>query len=130
MATPLDLSLIDAYTHSMNVPLPSQKGFACQADSAGTNVEYVGPQTLAGAGSWNGKSHSILVGGSGARTIALGAAPFIGYEVRVIDAAGTSDTGTITISAGTTQGSSQTITTTFGSGLWCYTAADTWTRIA
>jgi hypothetical protein len=131
MATPLDTLLIDEFTGGMNVPLLAQAGYPCQADGAGTNVEYVGPQVFTGTGVWNGKSRSILVRGSGARGVELGGAPYVGYEVRVIDADGTAGAGTITVAAGgaTTLTGTATLTSNYQSRVYGYVAALTWALI-
>lgn len=131
MATALDLALIDDYTAGMNVPLAAQAGYPCQADAAGTNVEYVGPQEITGSGTWNGKGRTILVRGSGARAITLGVAPYVGYEVRLIDAAGSAGAGNITFTAGggTALTGTATLTSNYQSRLYCYAATNQWALI-
>lgn len=132
MVTPLDTALIDDYTAGMNVPLAAQAGYPCQANSAGTNVEYVGPQELVGSGAWNGKSRSILVRGSGARAVTLGEeAPYVGYEVRVIDADGNAGSGTITVSAGgsASLAGTATLTSNYQSRVYCLTAELQWALV-
>lgn len=134
MATSLDLLLIDGYTAGQNVPLASQAGYPCQANAEGTNVEFVGPQTITGSGVWNGTSREILVRGTGARTITLGVAKYAGYRVTVIDADGTAAGGdTITVlTDGPSIAGDQTISSDYaeqiytyvsstGSGLWACT---------
>lgn len=131
MATPLDTALVDAYTRGMNAPVASQAGYRCQADSDGTNVEYVGPQEITGSGVWNGKSRTILVRGTGSRTITLGPALHVGYLVRVVDADGNAaggDTITVVVSSGTISGT-QTITSDHQSRLYCQTEDDHWAAI-
>lgn len=129
--TSLDTALIDQYTAGMNVPLAAQAGYPCQADSNGTNVEYVGPQELVGSGAWNGTSRSILVRGSGARAVTLGAAPYVGYEVRVIDAEGNAASGTITLSAsgGGSLAGTATLTSNYQSRVYCLTAELQWALV-
>lgn len=131
MATSLDLALIDDYTAGMNVPLASQAGYGCQADSDGTNVEYVGPQEITGSGAWNKRSRTILVRGNGARSITLGTPLHVGYEVRVVDADASAGAGTITAVGGDTMSvvGTTTVTTNLGSALFIATAAATWSRI-
>lgn len=131
MATPLDTELIDQYTAGMNVPLPSQAGYAVRADVAGTNVEYVGPQVSAGGVVWDGVAPVILVGGTGARSVVLKNGYFLGQEVLVIDANEAASTGTITISAseGTINGS-LSITSNGDSRLYVYVKAGVWRRAA
>lgn len=98
MATPLDTQLIDAYTRGMNVPVASQAGYPVRASDDGTNLEYVpGAQVLVGSGTWDGKSASIHVQGSGARTITMGPGYFLGQTVEVLDAFGNAGSGTISM---------------------------------
>lgn len=130
MATPLDTALVDAYTAGMNVPLASQAGYACRADTAGTNVEYVGPQASAGGVTWDGKSAQVLVGGSGARAVTLKNGYYLGQRVTVADAAGNagSDTITVGVSEGALSGTA-TITTNFGTREYMYVAAGQWAAV-
>jgi hypothetical protein len=99
--TALDLSLIHDYTGGINVPVASQAGYDVRVDTAGTNIEFVSiVQELAGTGSWNGESRTLLVRGSGIRTVTL---PLptdirIGFELLIIDADGTASAGAITVS--------------------------------
>jgi hypothetical protein len=65
MATPLDTALIDQYTAGMNVPLATQAGYPC----------------------------TILVRGSGARAVTLGAAPYVGYATSGAAAGGNGGPG-------------------------------------
>lgn len=131
MATSLDTQIIDDYTAGMNVPLAAQAGYPCQADANGTNVEYVGPQEITGSGVWNGKARSIMVRGSGARAITLGLAPYVGYEVRLVDADGSAGAGTITATAGggTSLTGTATLTSNYQSRLYCFVDALEWALI-
>jgi hypothetical protein len=99
MATPLDTALVDSYTRGMNVPVASQAGYAVRADEDGTNIEYIaGAQILVGSGTWDGKSASVHVQGSGSRTILMGPGYYIGQTVEILDAFGNAGSGTITMS--------------------------------
>jgi hypothetical protein len=131
MATPLDTQLIDEYTAGMNVPLASQAGYVARANEAGTNIRYDGPQSLAGSGSWDGFSPTILVNGSGARAVTLKNGFWVGQEVLVIDVLGNAGSGTITVgvSEGAINGST-TITTNGDSRRYMYVAAGVWRRAA
>jgi hypothetical protein len=131
MATPLDTSLIDAYTRGINVPLASQAGHVVRVNPEGTNYEFIGPQMLAGSGTWDGSAELVLVGGSGVRTVTLGNGFFVGQRVRIVDRDGTANAGTITIAAspGTLNGSPNTIAINYSSREYLYAAADTWIRL-
>lgn len=131
MATPLDTALIDAYTAGMNVPLASQAGYVARANSAGTNVSYDGPQSLAGSGVWDGIAPEILVSGSGARAVTLKNGYFIGQQVLVIDVLGNAGSGTITVgvSEGAINGT-VTLTANGDSRRYMYVAAGVWRRAA
>jgi hypothetical protein len=67
----------------------------------GTETVLGGIQTLAGSGTWDGKSSIISVGGSGARLIALpepdSTLLYNGLQILVIDFAGNANAGNITI---------------------------------
>ncbi len=90
-------------------------------------------QTLAGAGTWDGRARSVAVGGSGARAIALPNASTIGHSVWIIDAAGNSAAGNITIDpagAATINGAGTLVlSSNFACALLQYTATNTWVRL-
>jgi hypothetical protein len=130
MATPLDTLLVSEYTGGMNAPLASQAGHAARADSAGTNVEYVGPQVLAGTGTWDGKSDPILVRGSGVRTITIPNGYYLGQRVTIVDADGTSNSGTIALSAAGVLHGDVTLSTQWQSHTICYVAEGVWSTIS
>ncbi|MES2384547.1 MAG: hypothetical protein V4593_08355 [Pseudomonadota bacterium] len=131
MATPLDTALVDDYTAGVNMPLASQAGYAVRASADGTNYEFVGPQSLAGSGVWDGKAPQILVSGSGARAITLKNGYFLGQEVTVVDALGNASTGTITV--GVSEGAINGVTSLTANGdtrTYMYVSAGVWRRAA
>jgi hypothetical protein len=131
MATPLDTALIDEFTRGVNVPLPSQAGYAARADAAGTNYDFVGPQVSAGSVVWDGIAPQLLVSGSGARAVTLKNGYFLGQTVFVIDVLGNAGSGTITVgvSEGAINGT-VAITANGGSLRFMYVAAGVWRRAA
>jgi hypothetical protein len=131
MATPLDLVLVGDMTRGMNVPLPSQAGFACRADADGLNVDYFGPQVTAGGATWDGFAPQILVGGSGARAVVLKNGYFLGQTVEVVDVEGNAASGTITMSASEGAiGGTVSITSNGGSRRYMYVKAGQWRLVA
>lgn len=131
MATPLDLVLIGEMTRGMNVPLAAQAGYQCRADTAGTNVEYVGPQVTAGGATWDGLAPQILVSGSGARDVVLKNGYFLGQTVEVVDVEGNAGSGTITVSVSEGAiGGTLTITSNGGSRRYMYVKAGQWRLVA
>jgi hypothetical protein len=128
--TPLDTLLIDQYTGGMNVPLASQAGYVVRANAEGNNVEYVGPQSLAGTGSWDGVAPVIFVSGSGARTITLKNGFAFTQEVLIVDIVGTAGAGNITVA--TSEGSisgNVSMTTNHDSRRYMYVSAGKWVRV-
>lgn len=133
MGTSLDTALVDSYTAGANMPLEAQAGYAARANAAGTNIDYVkAAQIITGSGAWDGESEAILVFGSGARTITLGRGDIIGRKVEVVDAAGTSGAGDITIDPDGTDtvngATTMAITSNYTSRVLIYAAVGVWVR--
>lgn len=133
-STQIDLSL--EYLGGFTAPNIEQDRFALRArftNSEG-DIEYVAPQqTLTGAGAWDGASESIAVFGSGARAITLVNPSILGWELLVIDAAGSAGAGSITIDpAGATTingAATLVLATNFASARLRYVATGAWVRV-
>lgn len=90
-------------------------------------------QIIAGSGTWDGRSRSVGVTSTGARSIALPNGAFLGQEVEVFDLLGNASGGTITIDpagSATVNGSATTtLTTNYQAKRLRYVAASTWVRM-
>jgi hypothetical protein len=131
----LDLTLIHDFTGGINAPAPTtDAGYDVRVNAEGNNLDYVPPaQSITGSGTWNGTSTCILVFGSGARTITVGRADIVGRRLEIVDAAGSSAAGTITIDPDGTDtingaSASITITSDWDSRALRYVAAGAWAR--
>ncbi len=90
-------------------------------------------QVIVGSGTWDGRSRSVGVTSTGARSIALPNGYFLGQDVEVFDLLGNASGGTITIDpagAATVNGAATTtLTTNYQAKRLRYVAADTWVRM-
>lgn len=128
--TRYDLAL--EYLGGFTAPTADEDGFGARVyvnpTTGAIGFRYAGPQRLAASGTWNGVAETIIVTGSGARTITL-PRPSSGYAVvRVVDAAASAGAGTITLDpadADTIAGAA-TITSNSGMRVAVYTATGAW----
>jgi hypothetical protein len=131
-----DLSalLIEGYLGGINAPAIEQAGYSIRINAQGTNLEYVPlQQTVTGSGTWDGKSETVAVFGSGARVITIPDADRVGREVIIIDAAGNASTSNIAmtpVSGSTINGfTSINFNSDYSKGTLRYVATHTWVRI-
>lgn len=130
----LDTLLVDGFLGGINAPAVEQAGYSVRVNAAGTNLEYVPlQQSITGSGTWDGKSETVAVFGSGARTITVPDADFLGREVTVIDAAGNAGTSNIqmNVAGGSTVNgfSGITFNSNYFKATLRYVATHTWVRV-
>ncbi len=128
--TKYDLGL--EYLGGVTAPTADEDGRTARAHVDPTTGDigfvYAGPQTLSASGSWDGVAETLLVTGSGARTIDL-PRPTSGYaRILVVDAAGNAASGTITLdpAGADTIAGAATITANNGMRTVVYKATGAW----
>lgn len=107
------------YFGGMAQPAAEQAGYQPRVTAEGTDLEYVplAQEAPATPATWDGASLTIMVRGSGARTVNIPTADIVGRQVWVIDAERNAGSGTITIEvdgAGTIDGAANLALSTNG----------------